>query len=481
MVTPQTLETVRRVSVGVKTKPWLTMLSLILTDVLAITLANSSSVIWRWVTGGSFEFQTYIALAPFLGLFIVAFAAFGLYQGSGLNPVEELRLTTLGITLVYALLGATSFFLRAAELYSRLAFIIALLLSLLLVPLARAITRSLFAKAAWWGVPVVILGAGETGRIIAKSLQKQPGLGLKLVAFLDDDPNKHGELENIPVIGGLELAPILAERYGVRHALLAMPGAKRERLLEIIEDYGSFFPRLYLIPDLLGVASLWASAKDYGGLLALEVRQNLLQPLSKRVKRTMDLVLVLLALPFLLPLTILIATAIGLESRGAVFFTQQRIGRGGKPFKAYKFRSMVQNAEQVLKSALEQNIELQEEWALNQKLRRDPRVTKVGWLLRKTSLDEMPQLWNVLVGQMSLVGPRPIVQNEITRYGDAFKLYCKVTPGLTGMWQVNGRNNTTYAERVRFDAYYARNWSVWLDIYILARTFRAVIRAEGAY
>ena len=481
MVTPQTLETVRRVSVGVKTKPWVTMLSLILTDVLAITLANSSSVIWRWVTGGSFEFQTYIALAPFLGLFIVAFAAFGLYQGSGLNPVEELRLTTLGITLVYALLGATSFFLRAAELYSRLAFIIALLLSLLLVPLARAITRSLFAKAAWWGVPVVILGAGETGRIIAKSLQKQPGLGLKLVAFLDDDPNKHGELENIPVIGGLELAPILAERYGVRHALLAMPGAKRERLLEIIEDYGSFFPRLYLIPDLLGVASLWASAKDYGGLLALEVRQNLLQPLSKRVKRTMDLVLVLLALPFLLPLTILIATAIGLESRGAVFFTQQRIGRGGKPFKAYKFRSMVQNAEQVLKSALEQNIELQEEWALNQKLRRDPRVTKVGWLLRKTSLDEMPQLWNVLVGQMSLVGPRPIVQNEITRYGDAFKLYCKVTPGLTGMWQVNGRNNTTYAERVRFDAYYARNWSVWLDIYILARTFRAVIRAEGAY
>ena len=481
MVTPQTLETVRRVSVGVKTKPWVTMLSLILTDVLAITLANSSSVIWRWVTGGSFEFQTYIALAPFLGLFIVAFAAFGLYQGSGLNPVEELRLTTLGITLVYALLGATSFFLRAAELYSRLAFIIALLLSLLLVPLARAITRSLFAKAAWWGVPVVILGAGETGRIIAKSLQKQPGLGLKLVAFLDDDPNKHGELENIPVIGGLELAPILAERYGVRHALLAMPGAKRERLLEIIEDYGSFFPRLYLIPDLLGVASLWASAKDYGGLLALEVRQNLLQPLSKRVKRTMDLVLVLLALPFLLPLTILIATAIGLESRGAVFFTQQRIGRGGKPFRAYKFRSMVQNAEQVLKSALEQNIELQEEWALNQKLRRDPRVTKVGWLLRKTSLDEMPQLWNVLVGQMSLVGPRPIVQNEITRYGDAFKLYCKVTPGLTGMWQVNGRNNTTYAERVRFDAYYARNWSVWLDIYILARTFRAVIRAEGAY
>jgi Undecaprenyl-phosphate galactose phosphotransferase WbaP len=481
MLTPQTLETVRRVSVGVRTQPLLTMLSLMLTDILAITLANSTSVIWRWVNGGSFEFQTYIALLPFLGLFIAAFAAFGLYQGSGLNPVEELRLATLGITLVYALLGAASFFLRAAELYSRLAFIVALILSLLFVPLARAIIRGLFSRAAWWGVPVVILGAGETGKIIAQNLQKQPGLGLKLVAFLDDDPSKHGELEKIPVIGGLELAPILAEQYGVRHALLAMPGAKRERLLEIIEDYGAFFPRLYLVPDLLGVASLWASAKDYGGLLALEVRQNLLQPLSKRVKRTMDLVLVLLALPLLLPLTIFIAIAICLESKGSVFFTQERIGRGGKPFRAYKFRSMVQNAEHVLQTALEQNTTLREEWTKDQKLRHDPRVTKIGWLIRKTSLDEMPQLWNVLLGEMSLVGPRPIVQNEISRYGEAFKLYTKVTPGLTGMWQVNGRNNTTYAERVRFDAYYARNWSVWLDIYILARTFRAVIRAEGAY
>ncbi len=481
MLTPQTLETVRRVSVGVKTQPWLTLVCLILTDVLAITLANSGSVVWRWLTGGSFDFQIYIALLPFLGLFVAAFAAFGLYQGSGLNPVEELRLSTLGITLVYSLLGAASFFLRAAELYSRLAFIIALLLSLFFVPLARAITRSFLARAAWWGVPVVILGAGETGRVIAQSLQKQPGLGLKLVAFLDDDPNRHGELEHVPVIGGLELAPILAERYGVRHALLAMPGAKRERLLEIIEEYGSFFPRLYLVPDLLGVASLWASAKDYGGLLALEVRQNLLQPFSKRIKRTMDLFLVLLTLPLLLPLTILIAIAISLESKGAVFFIQERIGRGGKPFRAYKFRSMVSNAESVLKTALEQNAALREEWAKDQKLRRDPRVTKVGWFLRKTSLDEMPQLWNVFLGEMSLVGPRPIVQNEITRYGDAFKLYSKVTPGLTGMWQVNGRNNTTYAERVRFDAYYARNWSVWLDIYILARTFRAVVRAEGAY
>ncbi len=481
MLTREALEVVRRVSVGVRTQPWLTTLCLMLTDALALTLANSSSVIWRWVTGGTFEFSTYIALLPFLVLFVLAFAAFGLYQGSGLNPVEELRLATLGITLVYALLGSASFFLRAAELYSRLAFIVALLLSLLFVPLARAILRSLFARAAWWGVPVVILGAGETGRLIAQSLRKQPGLGLKLVAFLDDDPKKHGELEQIPVIGGLELAPVLAERYGVRHALVAMPGANRGRLLEIIEEYGSYFPRLYLVPDLLGIASLWASAKDYGGMLALEVRQNLLQPWSKRVKRLMDLLLVLIALPFLLPLMLLIVVAIALETRGSVFFSQERIGRGGKVFRAYKFRSMVHNAQEVLKNALEQHEDLRLEWEKDQKLRQDPRVTRVGWFLRKTSLDEMPQLWNVFLGQMSLVGPRPIVQNEIARYGDAFKLYSKVTPGLTGMWQVNGRNNTTYAERVRFDAYYARNWSVWLDIYILARTFRAVIKAEGAY
>ena len=139
------------------------------------------------------------------------------------------------------------------------------------------------------------------------------------------------------------------------------------------------------------------------------------------------------------------------------------------------------NADQLLESALAKDGALREEWLRDRKLRHDPRITRVGRFLRKTSLDELPQLWNVLRGEMSLVGPRPIVEEEVASYGQNFSLYCRVTPGLTGLWQVSGRNNTTYEERVAFDDYYVRNWSIWMDLYILARTFRAVLHADGAY
>jgi Undecaprenyl-phosphate galactose phosphotransferase WbaP len=172
---------------------------------------------------------------------------------------------------------------------------------------------------------------------------------------------------------------------------------------------------------------------------------------------------------------------IKLTSPGPVLFGHQRYGRDGQVFRAWKFRSMVQNANHILDEYLSNNPEAMREWLADHKLRNDPRVTPIGSLLRRFSLDELPQLFNVLLGHMSLVGPRPIVENEIERYADGYDLYRRVPPGITGLWQVSGRNNTTYQERVAFDRYYVRNWSVWLDLYILARTFRVVLQAEGAY
>ena len=181
------------------------------------------------------------------------------------------------------------------------------------------------------------------------------------------------------------------------------------------------------------------------------------------------------------PLYIAIAIAIKQDSSGPIFYRQTRIGRKGRPFKAWKFRTMVPNADQVLKEYLISHPELRANWVQDRKLKYDPRITRLGRWLRRTSLDELPQLWNVLRGEMSLVGPRPIVHDEVKLYEEKFELYTQVLPGLTGLWQVSGRNNITYQERVNLDAYYVRNWSVWLDIYILIRTVWVVLMGVGAY
>jgi lipopolysaccharide/colanic/teichoic acid biosynthesis glycosyltransferase len=177
---------------------------------------------------------------------------------------------------------------------------------------------------------------------------------------------------------------------------------------------------------------------------------------------------------------VLIASLIKLTSPGAAFFGQRRYGRKGQPFIAWKFRSMAADASRVLEQCLASDPTLREEWRRSHKLRNDPRMTRIGRFLRRTSLDELPQFWNILLGQMSFVGPRPIVGEEISRYGESYSLYTKVTPGLTGLWQISGRNNTTYERRVSLDLYYVRNWSPWLDLYILARTAAAVLLARGA-
>ncbi|NJL48158.1 MAG: undecaprenyl-phosphate galactose phosphotransferase WbaP [Leptolyngbyaceae cyanobacterium SM2_5_2] len=317
--------------------------------------------------------------------------------------------------------------------------------------------------------------------MVIQTLKRQPAFGLKPVAALDDDPDRRGELAGIPVIGALSAAPILARQRDIHYAIVAMPGVQRERLLTILEQHGNTFAHLLMIPDLFGVASLWVGAKDLGGILGLEIRQRLLLPGPRMTKALLDVFLTILIGLCLLPLILLIAILVKLGSPGPVFYGQKRLGRGGMPFIAWKFRSMVQNADQVLEDYLQANPALRCQWESDQKLRYDPRVTSVGRFLRRTSLDELPQLWNVLRGEMSLVGPRPIVGEEIPRYAEKYKLYTRVLPGLTGLWQVSGRNNVSYAERVNLDAYYVRNWSVWLDIYILLRTVWVVITGDGAY
>jgi Undecaprenyl-phosphate galactose phosphotransferase WbaP len=221
-------------------------------------------------------------------------------------------------------------------------------------------------------------------------------------------------------------------------------------------------------------------------MLGIHVRERLLCRSAQITKRIFDVAAVicggLVLSPLLLPLLAVHWVSIRLYSPGPLFYGQERIGKDGRRFLAWKLRTMVIDAERTLQTYLLANPQMKEEWDRNQKLRHDPRVLPgVGQLLRKSSLDELPQLWNVLVADMSLVGPRPFTPDQLEMYGKVFSLYRKVRPGITGLWQISGRNLTTFEERAKFDAYYVRNWSLWLDVFILGRTIRTVLFREGAY
>ncbi|MDZ7640158.1 MAG: sugar transferase [Bryobacterales bacterium] len=210
-------------------------------------------------------------------------------------------------------------------------------------------------------------------------------------------------------------------------------------------------------------------------------RAGLLSGAGPSIKRFLDIVSALVLIVVALPFAIVIAIAILLESGGPVLFRQVRIGQGNRRFSLWKFRSMAVDSEKLLETYLSEHPGSREEWNATHKLKDDPRVTRVGRFLRRRSLDELPQLWNVLRGDMSLIGPRPIVEDEVPKFGRAFALYLKVKPGLTGLWQVSGRSDTSYRRRVELDSQYIRCWSLWLDLRVIWKTVGVVLRAHGAY
>jgi len=461
---------------------WLMTLLFACGDVLGLAVAIAVSVWGRFIFDGQYHPSLYLTWLPLLALFPISYAIIGLYPGVGISPVDELRCLSLMTTLVYTVLGSVIFLVREGETYSRLVFVIAWMLSLLIVPVVRGGLRHLASNQAWWGRPVIILGAGKTGELVLRTLLHNPGLGLKPVALLDDDPEKQGrDIEGVSVLGGIAQAPQIAKQSHLSYAIVAMPGLEPHHLVKILETYGHCFEHLLVIPDLFGLASLWVAPKDLAGVLSLEVQQKLLLPIPRFTKACIDLIFSTLVFLVSLPILVIIALLIYLDSPGPIFYTQARLGRQGKPFRAVKFRSMLPHADRILADYLAQNPEYRQEWEADHKLKQDPRLTRVGKWLRRTSLDELPQLWNVLRGEMSLVGPRPIVTAEIEKYEEKYTLYTKVKPGITGLWQVSGRNNISYEERVNLDAYYVRNWSVWLDFYILLRTIWVVLRGDGAY
>jgi Undecaprenyl-phosphate galactose phosphotransferase WbaP len=406
----------------------------------------------------------------------------GLYPGYGLSSVEELRRQTYATVATLALVGIFSLALHVGDLLSRLLIGLIFLELLLLAPPGRYFVKWGLTKLGVWGKPVVILGAGETGKQLVRTLRREWELGFRPVAVFDFRlAPRGGLLEGEPYGGTVADALVLARKRRVDTVIFAMPHIRREYLAELVDRASLSFRQVIFIPNLVGITNSAGVARDFAGTFGVEIKHNLLAPWPRRVKRALDLFGVIVGGLLLCPLLLIIAALIKLNSPGPVFHKQRRPGVGGKYFDLWKFRTMSADAEQLLIKLLQSDPNRRAEWEKDHKLRDDPRITRVGRFLRKTSLDELPQLWNVLRGEMSLVGPRPALVEEVSKYGEVYGLYQRMRPGITGLWQVSGRNDTSYEERLAMISYYVHNWSIWLDLIILARTVQVVVFRGGTF
>lgn len=395
------------------------------------------------------------------------------YPGAGVNPIEELRRLTLSITAGYLLLFAFLSLSRTSESFTRAGLVGGWFLSILLLPVFRYFTRSLLKKFDAGMIPVIIAGAGLTGTMLHEELKKDRFYGFRVIGFLDDNPDR----ARAPVLGPIHDAIPLAKERSCTYLITCMPLPEVNRR---INAWLHYFHYVLIVPDNRVFPIMWAYPVNLYGFSGLEIGNRLRRKLFRIGKLVTECVLSFLAIVCLLPLFCLLALAVKLTSPGPIFYRAERLGQNGKKIRVLKFRTMYRDADKKLAKLLAENPDLAAEWAEKFKLDNDPRITPLGKFLRKTSLDELPQFWNVLRGEMSVIGPRPIVEKEVAYYGEHYEVFSRVKPGITGLWQVSGRSETTYERRVALDVYYINNWSVWLDYYIFLKTIKEVLMRTGA-
>jgi Undecaprenyl-phosphate galactose phosphotransferase WbaP len=396
-----------------------------------------------------------------------------------MGAVQRIRGRVYATFIVFIVLLAWNYAFQDHQ-WSRGVLLLAMFFALILTPALEAPLRGILIARGICGVPLVVLGGGSTGVMVVKTLQRESDLGFVPVGILDDDPAKWGtQIQGVPVLGPLSAAEAFASRAKV--ALVALPGMSREHLSQLVQSLS--FAHIIIVPDLFGIQSLWITSRDLGGVLGLEVKKNLLVPGNRLIKRLLDYAIAAPAFIASLPLLAIAALWIKLVSPGPLLFRQEREGPNGKRIKILKLRTMHHDSERLLAEYLESYPQEKLSWLRFFKLKRDPRVIPyIGWFLRRYSLDELPQLWNVLRGDMSLVGPRPFPYYHLAGFPGSFrKLRSSVMPGITGLWQVNARGDGDLKVQEVEDTYYIRNWSPWLDLYILLRTAQTVLSAKGAY
>lgn len=424
-----------------------------------------------------------LATAMVCALFVAA-PVVGLYPGIGLSAVTELRRAGMAAACIGPVFVAVSFLQPSRSLGVTFAIVATCFLLIACLSLFRRALRVALGRFAWWGQPALIVGEEAAAQNVYAHLLRNPGIGLRPLGVVSDRPADwqqatHEERANHQPqanrLGSLSRLTTVARPLNRPWLIVAaaddLPKVQRHLSRQLVDRV--------LVSRLDGSSNVWQRASACLDWPGEEIGQGI-SPRLRPYKRAIDLTIALALIVPLLPLIGIIAALIRFSSPGPVIFKQERVGHRGSRFLCWKFRTMVCDGQRVLEDYLDANPERRVEWDRDHKLQHDPRVTAIGRLLRKTSLDELPQLWNVFRGEMSLVGPRPILANEIPDFGADFAAFCSVLPGITGLWQVSGRNETTYAEHVELDGFYARHWSLWLDLHILMMTFKVVLLRQGA-
>ena len=462
------------------------LIDLILMNV-AFVLAYLSRYEWQWLR--EVESQFYVPYPNYLGqqIILTLILTLTFWQGQvwrrrrGEFLIDEMSRISYATAAGFMLIVAYTFFFRPMAV-SRLMLFWAAFFTVILLGLARLGRRLIQALAYQRGVGVdhvVVVGSGEASRGVIRTLLARPDLGYKAIGYLDDGSGENNiGSGRIPHLGRWqELGRVLRERPDLPAVSPAMPAERHEDILKMIRLCQKYAMDVQVVPDLFQLSLGRVELTNMGGVPDLGVREQQISLSGAALKRLMDLTwLVLLAAPCLL-ISAAIAIAIKLDSEGPVLFVQERVGQAGKRFRMIIFRPMVADAE-AQKAAL---------WHMNEvdgpifKIKDDPRLTRVGRIIRRLSLDELPQLYNILLGQMSFVGPRPPLPDEVARYQPWHRQRLEVKGGLTGLWQVNGRSDLTFDEQCLLDIYYLENWSLALDLRIILQTIPYMLFRRGAY
>jgi exopolysaccharide biosynthesis polyprenyl glycosylphosphotransferase len=427
----------------------------------------------------------YRVYLPFVALFtlllILVYRHQGVYrQHSQVSWFDEFYAIVSG-TATGTIIMIVFIFIYSRDFYSRIIFIYAGLMIVVLLGLSRLVKVLALRQLRRRGigtVRVLIVGAGEVARAVMRSVVANPECGLHIIGFLDDNPAKgETDIGRFKALGSLNNLVDVVKEGQVDEVIVTLPWQYYRKIMSIMVQCERQNARVRIVPDLFQMTLARMHVEEIAGIPMIGVKEMTISGLNQVTKRAIDIVFSFLGLALAAPLMGLVALMIKLESPGPVLFKQERVGKNGKLFILYKFRSMVENAE-------EQQDALR---GLNEadgplfKIKADPRTTYIGKWLRRLSLDELPQLYNVLQGEMSLIGPRPPLATEVAQYQEWHKRRLEVSPGLTGLWQVSGRSELSFDEMAMLDIYYVENWSLGLDTKILLQTIPKVILGNGAY
>jgi len=469
-----------------RVRRWLKPVSDALLIAAAFALAYLARYHWQWLRQLEPTYfvplRVYIpsiaALTVILMLMLWVSGAYGDARGRGLwdEGVIVLRSVVLGIaTMIVAV------FLSTPSFYSRLIFGYTGIFALVLLGVARIVERNVMNRLHRRGIGVqrlLIAGVGEIGQSVMRSCIARPELGRVVVGFVDDDPERAvTDIGRFKALGTLSDLPALIVAHRVDEVVVALPWQAHRRILEVVRACERENVRVRIVPDLFQLSLSQMVVENLDGIPLIGVTEPHLAAWERIVKRAIDLLGAAVGLLVLLPLMAALALAVRIDSPGPAIFRQERVGRGGRTFTCLKFRTMVRDAEAQLDALRDRN----EADGPLFKIKDDPRRTRVGKFLRRTSLDELPQLWNVLRGEMSLTGPRPAIPAEVAQYEPWHLRRLEVSPGISGMWQVSGRSDVGFDEMVLLDIYYIENWSPLLDLRIILKTIPVALFGKGAY